>query len=148
MSISQEQGHVVITANQGVKNRGAGNFFFEARAGDTLRFFTSSGSNNFEQVALIEDIRYAGGDEILKDFASQTFERTGIAPHSDTEVLPARLVQQQFRLSQCLVVCDGTGSYDLVVALYDRNEEAQPRLIGRYRWAIQLTANIRKGETP
>jgi len=148
MSISQDQGHVIITGSQGVENRGADEVVFEARPGDTLRFFTSSGSNNFEQIAVIEDIRFAEGDEILKDFAQQTFERTGVAPHSNTDVLPARLVQQQFRLSRCLVVCGGTGRYDLVVALYDRNEEAQPRLIGRYRWAIQLTANIQKGENP
>jgi hypothetical protein len=142
MSIAEDQGYMVVTASRGVKNQGTGDVVFEASAGDTIRFFVSSGSNNFEQVVLLENVLYARGDEILTDFTSQVLERTGIAPCSPTNVLPARLVQQQFRFCQCVVVGEGTGSYDLVFALYDRDEEAQPRLICHYRWAMQLTVTL------
>ena len=139
-SMAQDQGHMVVTASHEVKNQGTGDVVFEAGAGDTLRFFISSGSNNFEQIVLLEDVRPTRGDKVLTGFTSQTLERIGIVPPSHTNVLPARLVQRWFRFCQCVVAGDGTGSYDLVFALYDRNEEGQPLLTGHYRWAIQLTA--------
>jgi len=80
------------------------------------------------------------GDGLLEGITRQIVERTGIAP-GPTEIFPARFVKRQFHFCQCVVVADGTGSYDLVFALYDRSEEAQPRCVGHYRWAMLLTAH-------
>ncbi len=146
MSIARDHGYMVVTASQGVENQGTGDVVFDADAGDTLRFFISSGANNFEQAVLLEEIRHASGDDILKDFKSQILEATVIAPHSQTDVLPARLVKKRFQFYHCIIANYGTGSYDLVFALYDRNEEGQPRLISHYRWAIQLTAHSNRRE--
>src|ERR1700712_3449400 len=66
--IAQDQGYLVVTASRGVKNQGAGDVVFEAGVGDTLRFFISSGSNNFEQIVFLENICYVRGDEILNGF--------------------------------------------------------------------------------
>lgn len=142
-SIDQALGHMVVTASHGVENQGTGDVAFEARAGDVLRFFISSGSNNFEQGVLLEDICSTGGDEILTDCTSQIEERAGIVPQSPTDV---RLVQKQFQFYQCVVASHGTGSYDLVFALYDRDEEGQPSLTDHYRWAMQLTAHSNRRE--
>lgn len=139
--IAQDQGYMVVTGSRQVEDQGTREAAFQAEAGDILHFFASSGSNNFEAAVVIGDIRYAEGDEILTGCSNQTLERTAIAFHSLAEALPARLVQKQFQLYRCVVADNGTGSYDLVFALYDRNEEGQPRLTGHYRWAMQLTAH-------
>jgi nematocidal protein AidA len=145
-SIDQDLGHMVVTASHGVENQGTGGVAFEARAGDVLRFFISSGSNNFEQGVLLEDIRHAGGGEILTNFKYQAVDQTTIVTQSPADVLPARLVQKQFQFYQCVAASHGTGSYDLVFALYDRNEEGQPSLTDHYRWAMQLTAHSNRRE--
>ncbi len=143
-SIAKDQAHMVVTASREVENQGTGDVTFEAGAGDTLRFFISSGSNNFEVAVLLVDVQGAGGDEILTSFTNQTLKQTVIAPQSLTDVLPARNIQKQFRFCQCVVNSEGTGIYDLVFALFDRNEDGQPQLIGHYRWAMQLTANFNR----
>jgi len=130
---------MVVTASQEAENQGTENAVLKASEDDIIRFFISSGSNNFEQSVLLANVRHTGGDEILKDVTSQIVERVSIAPNSQTEVLPARLVQKQFRFCECVVASEGTGSYDLVFALYDHDEEAKSSLIGHYRWAMQLT---------
>ncbi len=138
-SIAQDQGYMVVTGSRQVENQGTGDVVFQAEAGDSLHFFASSGSNNFEAAVVLGDIRYAEGNEILTRCSNQTQERAAVVPHSLTEALPAGLAQKQFRLYQCVVADNGTGIYDLVFALYERNEEGQPHLSGHYRWAMQLT---------
>jgi len=136
-SIAQEQGYIVVTASREIMSQGAGDIAFAADVGDTLRFFISSGSNNFEQPVLLEDIRHTEGDEILGDCAIQVVEREAIAPDSDA--LSTHLFTRQFEFFECTVGGDGTGSYDLIFALYDQDEDAQPRLVSHYRWALRLT---------
>jgi hypothetical protein len=138
-SIAHDQGFMIVTASRAVRNQGTGDVSFAADAGDTLRFFISSGSNNFEQPVLLESIRHVGGDEILASFTSQIVEQTRIAP-GPKQVLPARFVRKELQLCQCVVAGDGTGRYELIFALYDCGEEAQLRRVGDYRWAMRLTA--------
>src|ERR1700712_1666897 len=66
--IARGQVSRVVPASRGVKNQGAGDVVFEAGVGDALRFFISSGSNNFEQIVFLENICYVRGDEILNGF--------------------------------------------------------------------------------
>jgi hypothetical protein len=135
---------MVVTAGRKIEGQGTGDLVFEASIGDTLRFFISSGSNNFEQPVWIEEIRNTRGDEILGDFTIQTVEREAIAPESVTNVLPARIIKRQFRFGQGVVAGEGTGSYDLAFALYDRGEESQPPSVSHYQWALQLTVQLRR----
>jgi len=139
-SIDQDQGYMVVTGSREAWNESAGDIVFEADAGDMLRFFISSGSNNFEQLVLIDSIRHTGGDEILADCASQSVQWAGIAPESPTNVLPAQIIERRFHFFQCSIAGNGTGSYDLVFAVYGRSEDAQPRWVSHYRWAMRLTA--------
>jgi hypothetical protein len=137
--IAQDQGFMVVTASQEVTNQGTGDVAFAAAAGDTLRFFISSGSNNFEQPVLLAGIRHVAGDEILQGCTNHIVKRECIAP-GQHEALRVRLVRRQFLLCQSVVAGSGTGSYEMVFALYDHGEEAQLRQVGQYRWAMQLTA--------
>lgn len=140
--LDHEQGYMLVTATGGVTNQGTGDVAFDARAGDVVRFFVTSGSNNFEQAVLLQDIRHAGGDEVLEGFECVTQQRTGIAPASVTSVLPARLVPRRFWFRQSEVAREGTGSYHLVFALYDRDEQGRPRFAGHYQWDPRLTVRF------
>lgn len=133
------QGYMIVTAAGGATHQGTGDVAFDARAGDTVRFFATSGSNNFEQSVHIQDIRQAGGEEILVGFKSVAEERMGLAPASGTSVLPARLVPQRFWFYQCEAARGGSGSYQLVLALYTRDEDGQPRFAGLYQWEPRIT---------
>lgn len=143
--IDLDRGYMIATASRELEPRGAGDLVVEADAGDTLRWFVSSGSNNFEQHVSIENLRPAGGDEVLRDCACQVVERMAIAPASPARILPVRLIPRKFHFCECAIAGDGTGSYDLVFALYERIEEARLRLISHYRWAIRLTVLGRRG---
>jgi hypothetical protein len=146
LSIPQDSGFMVMTASAEVEMEGAGKIAFAANAGDTLHFFLSSGANNFEQPILLTDIRYTGGDEILRDCANRIEERTAILPGTLPPALATELPIRQFQFFQCVVDGEGTGSYDLVFALYEPAEGEPPRLVGQYRWAMRLTpySNRRK----
>jgi hypothetical protein len=133
------QGYMIVTGARGATQQGTGDVAFDARAGETVRFFATSGSNNFEQSVYIQDIRQAGGEEVLVGFESVTEERMGLAPASATSVLPAQLVPQQFGFYQCETARGGSGSYQLVLALYTRDEDGQPRLAGLYPWEPRIT---------
>jgi hypothetical protein len=143
MSIAPDQGSMVVTASRVIESQGSDDIAFEASAGDTLRFFISSGSNNFEQPVLLKNISHTDGDEILEDLTSRVVEEVSIAPDSRENVLPARLEKHQFRFLQCTVAGPGTGSYDLELAIFDPSEEAQPPGGSHHRWAMQLTTHSR-----
>jgi hypothetical protein len=141
-SIDPSQGYMIVTAAGGVANQGTGNIAFEASAGDVVRFFATSGSNNFEQALLIQGIHHAGGTRILKGFKSMMQERISIAPASVTSVLPTQLVPRQFPFYQCEIARAGTESYHLMLAYYGRDEEGQPRFAGLYQWDPRITIHL------
>lgn len=138
-SIDQAQGTMVVPAGGGDRDPVTGDVVLKACPGDTLRFFLSSGSNNFDQAVLLEDVRLSAGDAILGDCDRQGEERAGIAPASQTEVLPARFIPRTFQFGQCQVSGQGTGTYALVFPIFHRDDEGQPYPIGHYRWVMKLT---------
>jgi hypothetical protein len=114
----------------------------EVSEGDTVRFYAKSGSNNFEDAALIEDMSPISDHDSLQGFALMKFERSTVAPNGSADVLPGRFSEQDFWFWQCVVTTDGEPHCNVLLAVYDRDEQGQPRLAGRYRWVLQLTVKL------
>ena len=128
--------------------RAAGKLVLDLDAGDTIRFSAKSGSNNFEEAALIEDIGPIGGCDTLQNFALVNEERGAVAPRDYDRVLPARSSQREFWFWQCEAATDGAPHCSVLLAVYDRDEQGQPRLAGRYRWTLQLTVRLTSTTSP
>ena len=139
MTVSFERGQMIVTTTVGTADQRTGDITFGACAGDTVRFFAKSGSNNFEHVVLITDISPTGDDEVLEDFAPVKLPQIGITPASEGGGKLAKPVKHEFWIWQCAVACEGTQDHSLILALYDREENGQPRFAGLYRWDLQLT---------
>jgi hypothetical protein len=114
----------------------------EMSAGDTVRFYAKSGSNNFEGAVLIEDISPIRDRDSLQDFALLNVERSTVAPYDNASLSDARFPEQDFWFWQCMVATDGEPHCNVLLAVYDRDEQGQPRLAGRYRWVLQLTVKF------
>ena len=139
-SLLPAQGCMIVVG--GAESQGTRDITLEARAGDAVRVFAKSGSNNFEHAVLLQGIHHTGGDEVLGTFRLVAQERTGIAPASAKSALPAQLVRQHFSFCECDVVGEGAGSYSLVLTLYDRDEAGQPRFVGHYQWNARITVHL------
>lgn len=141
MAVSFDSGQMTVTTTVGIADHATGDIAFSADAGDTVRFFAKSGSNNFEHAVLIEDIRHAADDEILEGFELAKQPRTAIVPAAEAGEQPAQPVEQEFWFWQCAVAREGAQRFNLILALYDRGEDGQPRFAGLYRWDLQLTVS-------
>jgi hypothetical protein len=141
-TIGFERGQMTVTTTAGTADRSTGDIACSAEAGDTVRLFAKSGSNNFEHAVLIAAIRHAEGDEVLKDSAPVNQPRASIVPASQAGGQPTKPpVEHEFWFWQCAVACEGIQSLSLILALYDRDEDGQPRFAGLYRWDLQLTVS-------
>ncbi|MEJ1967760.1 MAG: AidA/PixA family protein [Rhizomicrobium sp.] len=146
-------GQFAATATGGTMDQDTGDIALDACAGDTVRFFAKSGSNNFEHAVLIEDMRGIGTDNILENFELLKLPRMGLIPTAEMAGQSAKVVQQVSWFWQCAVVGEGTHGCSLVLALHDRDEEGQPRFAGLYRWDLKLTVhcdptNAQEEKTP
>lgn len=74
-TIPFERGYMIVASAASVKNQGSDNVAFVASANDTVHFFATSGSNNFEQSVVIQDICHSQGDQILQDFKTVRIEQ-------------------------------------------------------------------------
>ena len=138
-TVSFERGQMIVTTTAGTADQNTGDITFDASAGDTVRFFAKSGSNNFEHAVLITDISHIGDDNILEGLAPVKLPQIGIAPASEGGGKLAKPTKHEFWFWQCAVACEGTRGHSLILALYDRDENGQPRFAGLYRWDLQLT---------
>jgi hypothetical protein len=145
-AVGFDRGQMIVTTTVGAAAQGTGAIALNASAGDTLRFFAKSGSNNFEHAVLIHDIRRNGDDEPPERAASVNLLRTGITPAAQAHEQPEQGADREFWFWQYAVPREGTQSYSLHLALYDRDEDGQPRFAGLYRWDLQLT--IQDGPPP
>ncbi len=114
----------------------------EVSAGDVIRFYAKSGSNNFEDAALIADISPLGKSDILQDFMLVDVEQSTVIPCDYDNVFPARFTEQDFWFWQCVVSADGALQCSVLLAAYDRDEQGRPRFAGYFRWGLQLTLKL------
>ncbi len=138
-AVGFDRGQMIVTTTVGAADQGTGAIALNASAGDTLRFFAKSGSNNFEDAVLIRDIRRNGDDETPEHALPVNLMGPGITPAAQAQEQPARGADREFWFWQYAVPGEGTQSYSLHLALYDRDEDGQPRFAGLYRWDLKLT---------
>lgn len=137
--IAPEQAWLVVAAGREVAGQGGAEPVFAAAPGESFRLFVDSESNNFENLVLLEDVRFAGGAEILSNISSGSQSRTVVVPASVAEALPAAFAERPFYFVQGEIAGEGVGSYDVAFAIFYRDETGQPRLQGHYQWAMTLT---------
>lgn len=122
--------------------RGPNTIALELDAGDTICFSAKSGSNNFEEAALIEDIGPADDSGALQDFTLVSAERNTVAPRDYDRIFPARFPEQEFWFWQCTAAAGGEAYCSVLLAVFDRDEQGRPYLAGHYRWTLQLTVTL------
>ena len=124
-----------VNAINGKTTQGTGDLDFNALVGDTVRYFATSGSDNFEDAVLIYGLPKFSGDQVLSTFAYREFTKSTVVPQSETSVLPARIVEESFWFYQADVVRKGTEAYKVQFTLYTRDSTTgAPVLRGYYAW--------------
>jgi hypothetical protein len=140
--VSPDSGFVLATTAAQTVGQASNKIALHACAGDTVRFYAKSGSNNFDGAIFIEDISPIDDCDNLQGFALLNAERSTVTPHDDASVFPARLFEQDFWFWQCVVTTDGEPHCNILLAIYDRDEQGRPRLVGHYRWVLHLTVKL------
>ena len=140
--VSPRSGLVLATTAAQAERQASNRIALEACAGDTVRFYAKSGSNNFEGAVLIEDIGPIGDQDSLQGFALFNVGRSTVAPRDYASVFPARSSEQDFWFWQCGVTKDGLPHCSVLLAVYDRDEQGRPRLAGHYRWGLRLAVKL------
>lgn len=141
--ISFDSGRLIVTAMPGNANQDTGAIAVSADTGDTLRFYAVSGSNNFDAAVLIQDVipndSIGADDAILHGIALVNLQQQTIAPAAQAGEPAVTDVDQEFWFWQCTVAGEGSQDLSLLLALYGRDENGQPRHAGLYRWDLNLT---------
>jgi hypothetical protein len=140
IGIGHNLGYMVATGTKINSGQGTGDLSIAALVGDTIRAFAVSGSDNFEDAVLLYGMPRFQGDQVLSDFAYQSFTKSTVVPNSNTNPLPARIVEEQFWFYQASVIRKGTEGYKVQFGLYTRDETTgNPTLLGYYYWDPEVT---------
>lgn len=137
--LAHNLGFMVCTGTKINSGQGTGDLSFTALVGDTVRVFGTSGSDNFEDAVLVYSLPKFGGDQVLDDFEYKNFNKSTVIPQSNSTPLPARTATQSFWFYQADVVNSGTENYEVRFALYGRDSNGQPTLVGYYYWDPTIT---------
>lgn len=139
--VSADSGRFIVTATRGRTDQTTGEVTIVANAGDTLRFFAVSGSNNFEDAVLIQNVSSSDDEDdvILADAALVNLQQTALTPSSGASAQTAPPAERYFWFWQCAVAGEGTLTLRLILALYGRDEDGQPQHAGLCRWDLALT---------
>jgi hypothetical protein len=140
--VSSRSGFVVATTTAQTVRQASNNLALDVYAGDTIRFYAKSGSNNFEDAFLIEDMSPIGDRDSLQGFTLLNVSRSTVTPNDYNSAFPARFSDRDFWFWQCVVAADGEQHCSVLLAVYDRDERGRPRFAGHYRWVLQLTAKL------
>lgn len=117
--------YMVVSDNVAVSGQGGADLKFKASVGDTVRFFGSSSSANFDDAILVYGIEEFGGtNTVLTNLTSIPFEREGVTP-SGTSTL-------KFWFFEGTVVKSGTEKYQVKFALHTRTENGSFDPVVRY----------------
>lgn len=138
-----DSGRLIVTAMPGSADQETGKISVDAADGDTLRFYAVSGSNNFDAAVLIQDVipddSIDADAAILDEVALVNLRQQAISPASQNGEPAVTAAEQEFWFWQCAVAGEGSQDFSLVLALYGRDEDGQPRHAGLYRWDLNLT---------
>jgi hypothetical protein len=141
--LQRDQIHVFAVANLHLENQNTGEVALDIDTGDVVRVFAKSASNQFEHAVVLTGIQHVQGDAILERFELVTKKRTCVEPASPTSPLLVQFVQRQFVFCECDVIGEGISTIELTFAIYDRDEQGQPRFVGYCQWSPRLTFHFR-----
>ncbi|MBS0245430.1 MAG: hypothetical protein JSR61_02335 [Proteobacteria bacterium] len=113
-----------------------------AGAGDCVRIYAISGSNNFEGAALLAGMHPRDGDDVLGGFALVALEQPSVMPADAPLTLADDSSIEEFWFWEAPIVADGTQSCTALLALYGRDDHGQPSFAGLYRWDFSLTVKL------
>jgi len=139
IKVAPESAALILTSS--VRAATAGTAAVAAGIGDTLRFYAITGSNNFEDAVLINDIRRTGTYHSIAGFAPVCVQRDAVVPEPDADPTSIGTSAQDFWFWQGIVADHGIQDCSLVLSLYRRDETGAPRFAGFYRWDLQLTVS-------
>lgn len=138
-----DRGALIVTTTSGSVDADTGAVTVLADEGDLIRFYATSGSNNFEAAVLLDDIAFGGDDRIVDDTALVALPGMAWTPASETPLtLSHDGGAQEFWFWQSKVAGDGTQACQAVLALYARDDRGRPRLAGLYPWDFPLTVTL------
>jgi hypothetical protein len=151
LPVNFDSGRLIVTAMPGSADQDTGGIIVNAGIGDTLRFYAVSGSNNFDAAVLIQDVitddGIAADDMIFNEIALVNLQQQAVAPATPPGELAATDANREFWFWQCAVAGEGSQNFSLVLALYGRDEDGQPRHAGLYRWDLTLTVQATSRST-
>lgn len=107
--IGEDCVYLIVEGRGGGVHRGKRRLAFRVDAGDVVRIFGASGSNNFEDAVLIHDITHVAGADVLGDLERISIIRDSIVPCEGPDALPGVVVEQRSWCHQGTVVALGTG---------------------------------------
>lgn len=136
--VAIDSGALILTSTAQAATPAGGPAALAAGIGDRLRFYAITGSNNFEDAVLINDIRTLA-DRSISGFAPVRLQRTAVLPEAGAQAASIGTPEQDFWFWQGAVADHGIQDCSLVLALYRRDETGRPRFAGFYRWDLQLT---------
>jgi len=139
IEVAPESAALILTSS--VQAATAGTAAIAAGIGDTLRFYAITGSNNFEDAVLINDIRRTGTDHSIAGFTPVCVQRDAVVPETGADPTSIDMAAQDFWFWQGTVADHGIQDCSLVLSLYRRDETGTPRFAGFYRWDLQLTVS-------
>jgi len=116
-----------------------------ARVGDLLRIYAISGSDNFEGAVLLEDVQAlsrSDAADVLSAFELAAFEQIAVTPSAGPLCTGDVSTDAEFWFWQATIENAGTQQCHAVLALYDRDDQGQPRFAGLYRWDFKLTVTL------
>jgi hypothetical protein len=129
----------IVTTTQGVAVNSKGVIALHASAGETVRVYALSGSNNFDDAALMSAIGSRADGAILEDFALVELSAETAVPVLGAQPPSETSAEEDFWFWQSRVTAKGIEPYKLVLALYDRDETTgQPHFAGLYQWNLRI----------
>jgi hypothetical protein len=137
--IAHNQGFMV-TSNEYVNSgQGTGDLSFRAEVGDTIRWTSSSMSNNFDSAVFVYQMNKFSGTQVTDTPELKTFTKTSMVPQS---AIPPTVTQaqQNYWFMTCEVEKTGTEGYTVNFGLYRRVRGTSGQsLYGYFYWDPTIT---------
>lgn len=139
--IAHNLGYMVATGTTVISGQGTGDLNFNALVGDTVRYWATSGSDNFEDAVLLYGLPRFSGDQVLSPFLYQNFEKSTVVPGDNpSSPLPPNIVDEIFWFFQASVIKKGTENYKVQFGIWRRDPvNGQPVLYGYFEWDPTIT---------
>ena len=133
----------MVTATEFVNSgQGTGDLSFKAEVGDTIRWTSSSISNNFDSAVFVYQMNKFSGTQVTDTPELKTFTKTSMVPQT---AIPPTVTQapQNYWFMTCEVLNIGTEGYNVCFGLYNRVRGGTGQtLYGYFYWDPTITVAV------